>query len=150
MSGPGGREWGGGRVGDKAGLPAPLFLLPLSFPSSPSPLATPPLESGGLGRGEGEPGQGRGVAREKEGIPDQRTGGWGTQGTDWMGVLSEAGPRSGTKNWLLLVSMSAEQRQGCALRLVLQALGETRCGCELVWQRAQTSGSEELEFEFWP
>ena len=68
MSGPGGREWGGGRVGDKAGLPAPLFLLPLSFPSSPSPLATLPLESGGLGSGEGEPGQGRGVAREKEGF----------------------------------------------------------------------------------
>ena len=77
-----------------------------------------------MGSREGEPGQGRGVAREKEGIPDLRTGGWGTQGTDWMGVLSEAGPRSGTKNWLLLVSVSAEQHQGGALRLVQQALGE--------------------------
>lgn len=103
-----------------------------------------------MGSGEGELGQGGGVAREKEGIPDQRTGGWGTQGTGWMGVLSEAAPRSGTTSWLLPVSVSGEHHQGGALCLLQQALGETPCGRELVWQRAQTSGSEGLGFEFWP
>ena len=145
MSGPRGREWGGGR-GRSAG---PRFLLSLSSPSS-LPTGLPPSESGALGSGEGDPGQGRGVAGEKEGIPDQRTGGWGTQGTGWMGVLSEAAPRSGTKSWLLPVRVSREHHQGGALCLLQQALGETPCGRELVWQRAQTSGSEGLGFEFWP
>lgn len=127
----------------------PPFLLPLSSPPSPSPLATLPSERGGLGSGEGEPGQGRGVAREKEGAPDQGTGGGALRGqTGWEFSLRQ--PPGQAQKTLLLVSVSAEQHQGGALCLVWQALRETPCGHELVWQTAQTSGSEGLGFEFWP
>lgn len=53
VSGPGGREWGGGRVGDKAGLPAPpsFYLCPLLLPHPHWPPCPQRVGAWGAGRG---------------------------------------------------------------------------------------------------
>ena len=53
VSSPGGREWGGGRVGDKAGLPAPpsFYLCPLLLPHPHWPPRPRRVEGWGAERG---------------------------------------------------------------------------------------------------
>lgn len=66
VSGPGGREWGGGRVGDKAGLPAPLPSTSV-LSSFPIPTGHPALGAWGLGERGGGAWTGQGCSKGKGG-----------------------------------------------------------------------------------
>lgn len=100
-----------------------------------------------MGNGEVGLAQGKGMWREAGNSWSAM--GWGIPGTDQLRLLLRQPPAS-TQKWSSAVNseqLSAATERGTQC-LAQQNFGDSTCGPELVWQRAQALESEERRFEF--